>query len=206
MTGECKESERLTVSLNGYTDLPAGKLASIVTYLEMRAPPEMASVPGPWALEPLAGDLRRYRDLYARVGEPWLWFSRRAMSDADLASILRDPDVEALALRLEDDIGLLELDWRKAGSCEVAFLGLAPEAIGSGAGRFLIREAIRRAFARPIERLFLHTCTRDHPKALPFYMRAGFAPCKQAIEIVEDPRLTGVLPRDAAPDAPFFER
>src|SRR5438132_6476379 len=36
----------------------------------------------------------------------------------------------------------------------------------------------------------------DHPLALPFYLRSGFSPFKRHLEIVEDPRLTGVLPRD----------
>jgi GNAT superfamily N-acetyltransferase len=76
--------------------------------------------------------------------------------------------------------------------------------IGSGAGRFLMNEAIARAFARPIERLFVHTCTFDHPGAVDFYKRSGFTPYKLAIEIHDDPRLTGALPREAAPHVPLL--
>ena len=54
-----------------------------------------------------------------------MWFSRAGHSEAEIAAIIDDPAVEALAL-VEDgrDIGLLELDFRKRGECEIAFLGL----------------------------------------------------------------------------------
>ena len=197
----------LRVSLDGITDLPPGKIAAIVTYLEMWGAPAPATGSHPrWSLTRI-DDVLRYRALYRRVGEPWLWFSRRLLSDAALAAILGDPRVEALALRDDrgSEIGLLELDFRVPGECEIAFLGLVAEAIGSGTGRVLMGEAIRRAFERPVERLFVHTCTLDHPGALAFYVRSGFRPYKRAIEIADDPRLTGALPRDAAPHAPVIE-
>jgi hypothetical protein len=50
----------------------------------------------------------------------------------------------------------------------------------------------------------LHTCTLDHPRAVPFYLRSGFRPFKREIEIFDDPRALGKLPRDAAPDVPLF--
>jgi hypothetical protein len=64
--------------------------------------------------------------------------------------------------------------------------------------------AIRRAFAKPVDRFFLHTCSLDHPAALAFYIRAGFTPYKRAIEVADDPRLTGRLPRTAAPHVPVI--
>ena len=67
-----------------------------------------------------------------------------------------------------------------------------------------MNEALELAFLRPIERLFVHTCSLDHPAALPFYVRSGFAPYKRAIEVADDPRLTGRLPRGAAPQVPFL--
>jgi hypothetical protein len=61
------------------------------------------------------------------------------------------------------------------------------------------------AWAAPIERFWLHTCTLDHPGAIAFYRRSGFAPYKLGVEIADDPRLTGALPRDAFPDVPVRE-
>ena len=102
------------------------------------------------------------------------------------------------------DVGLLELDFRTEGEVELAFLGLVPGFIGQGAGRFLMNEAIARAFARPIRRFFVHTCTLDAPGALAFYLRSGFTPYKRAIEVADDPRLLGFLPRESAPHVPVL--
>jgi GNAT superfamily N-acetyltransferase len=190
--------------LNGYTDLPAGTIAAVVTYLEMREPPPVPPQEAAgWSLAPLSGDLDRYRALFARVGESWLWFSRLVMSDAGLRSILGDPRVKAFALHEDGrDLGLLELDFRQPGECELSFFGVVPEAIGRGFGRVLMAEALRRAWEAPIKRLWVHTCTLDHPRALGFYMRSGFKPYKRAVEIADDPRLKGYLPLTAAPHMP----
>src|SRR5215212_1573586 len=148
------------LNLNGYTDLPAGKIAAVVTYLEMRTRPRLKRVPQgrAWRLERLNGDGDRYRALFRRVGEDWLWFSRAVMTDDGLLALLSHPKVEAYALvQGEADLGLLELDFRLRGEAELSFFGLVPEAIGSGAGRHLMNAAIRRAFREPIRRLFLHT-------------------------------------------------
>ena len=194
------------LNLNGYTDLPAGKIAAVVTYLEMRTRPRLKRVPRAreWRLERL-NDVDRYRALFRRVGEDWLWFSRAVMSDDGLLAFLSHPKVEAYALvQGAADLGLLELDFRPRGEAELSFFGLVPEAIGSGAGRHLMNAAIRRAFREPIRRLFLHTCSLDHPAALPFYVRTGFVAYRRAIEVADDPRLYGALPLTAGPQIPII--
>lgn len=195
------------LNLNGYTDLPPGKIATIVTYLEMREPPDLPAIQpsAGWTLQRIDHDRPRYRSLFRTVGEPWLWFSRAMMPDDTLAAILDDPKVEAYALHDgTGDVGLLELDFRADSEVELAFLGLVPGFTGQGAGRFLMSEAIRRAFARPTQRFFVHTCTLDSPSALPFYIRSGFTPYRRAIEVADDPRLHGFLPRKAAPHIPLL--
>jgi GNAT superfamily N-acetyltransferase len=194
---------------SGYSDVPPGKIASVVTCLEMTAPPSpRAAKP---LLRPLAleawpkPDIVVYRSLYRAVGQDWLWFSRLLLPDAALEAIIGDPKVEVFAL-LDGRrrIGLLELDFREEGACELAFFGLVPDAIGQGAGRFLMAQAIDRAWARPIRRFWVHTCSLDHPAALPAYLRAGFVARGRAFESFPDPRLTGLLPRDAAPQLPLI--
>jgi GNAT superfamily N-acetyltransferase len=193
----------MTFKISGYTDLPPGTIAAVVTYLEMHAsPPARPITRHGWSLDPLK-DLERYRALFRRVGEPWLWFSRLIMDDAALRSIVEHPRVQAFALRENGlDIGLLELDFREPQMCELSFFGLVPEAIGRGWGRVLMNEAIRRAWQEPIKRLWVHTCSLDHPAALGFYIHSGFRPYKRAVEIASDPRLDGHLPLSAAPHVP----
>lgn len=189
---------------DGYHRLPPGKIAAVVTYLEMTERPQAVPVDMPPGLSLTrvgSIDTTRYRDLFRRIGQDWLWFSRLSLSDAALSDNLHDPQTDVLVLsRGGVDVGLLELDFRKPPECELAFLGLTADAIGTGAGRFLIDAAITRAFAHTpaISRLFVHTCTLDHPGALTFYRRAGFRPYARAVEIADDPRLDGRLPRGAA--------
>jgi ribosomal protein S18 acetylase RimI-like enzyme len=144
-----------------------------------------------------------YRALFRKVGAPWLWFSRLAMPDRELEAIIRDPLVELFEVAaVEPVVGMLELDLRVAGECEIAFIGLVPELAGQGHGRWLLAEALRLAWRDGIARVHVHTCTLDHPAALAAYRRAGFTAYKRAVERFPDPRLTGILPLDCAPQLP----
>lgn len=185
--------------------LPDGQLAALVTYLEMTNPPA-ASVPqGSLQLRRVRLDADQYRALFRKVGAPWLWFSRLAMTDAELDAIITDPGVELFEVTaVQAVVGMLELDFREAGACEIAFVGLVPGLAGQGHGRWLLAEAVHRAWRDGVRRVHVHTCSLDHPAALAAYRRAGFVPIRRALERFTDPRLTGVLPADAAPQVPLL--
>ena len=190
-----------------YDPLPPAELAAVVTYLEMRTPPEHATPPSPLSLERVqVPQPEHYRDLFRRIGGPWLWFSRLILDNAHLAAIVQHPKVELYAVNDEQgrEVGMLELDFREAGECELAFIGLVPELSGKGHGRWLLAEAVRRAWREGVDRVHVHTCSLDHPAALSAYRRAGFIPFKRAIERFPDPRLLGILPRDCAPQIPLL--
>lgn len=192
----------------GYSPVPPGKIANAVTFLEMRARPENATIVGtPLALVRLtAEDLQDYRRLFRLIGEDWMWVSRLEMDDDAVRAILSDSAVEVYALQDgERHIGLLELDFRVSGECELVFFGLARDAIGKGVGRFLMNKAIAKAWAQPIDRFWLHTCNFDHPAAFAFYQRSGFRPYALMVEVHDDPRLTGLLPKTAAPHVPLLD-
>jgi hypothetical protein len=76
--------------------------------------------------------------------------------------------------------------------------------LGQGHGRWLLTEAVTRAWREGVNRVHVHTCTLDHPAALAAYCRAGLAPYERAIERFPDPRLLGILPRDCAPQIPLL--
>ena len=192
----------------GFYDIPSGMVVEVVTYLEMAAQPTLREAPtGVPDVSIVSNmDIPTYRDLFMRVGAlDWLWYSRMALSDAQLSEILNNSEV-TLATMLVDGQpeALLELDFRTRDECELAFFGVSPRLIGTGAGRALMNAAIQLAWSRPIERFHVHTCTLDHPGALSFYRRSGFIPTHQQVEIAPDPRLTGVLPKDAGPHVPMF--
>ncbi|HRD74589.1 MAG TPA: GNAT family N-acetyltransferase [Hyphomicrobiaceae bacterium] len=194
---------------DGYTDVPPGKIAAVVTHLAMDADPGPRQAASRPELSIARIDQPRagwYRDLFRRVGaEDWLWFSRLALDDAGLEAIIRNPSVEVYALRERDrDEGLLELDFRDTGACEIAFFGVTGRLLGTGAGRHLMNFALATAWSRPIARLTVHTCTLDHPGALAFYLRSGFKAVRRQIEIADDPRLTGLLAQSAATHVPII--
>ena len=151
-------------------------------------------------------DAAAYRELFRLVGAPWLWFSRLIMDDAALASIIQDPGVELFAVEDEQGrvAGMLELDFREPNECELSFIGFVPDLAGKGHGRWLLSEAVRRAWRDDVKRVHVHTCSLDHPAALSAYRRAGFTAYRRAIERFPDPRLLGILPRDCAPQVPLL--
>jgi GNAT superfamily N-acetyltransferase len=192
---------------DGYSDIPAGKIAAVVTHLEMTARPAARDdPPGTWTLRKAdAPALDWYRDLFRRVGEDWLWFSRLRMTDAELAAIIHDTRIEIYALVVDGrDEGLLELDFRAPGQCELVYFGVTASLIGTGAARFLMNRALERAWSSDVHRVWVHTCTFDHPSAVAFYQRSGFIPFRRQIEIADDPRHDGTLSRTAAKHVPML--
>ncbi|WP_293864553.1 GNAT family N-acetyltransferase [uncultured Alsobacter sp.] len=193
--------------LDGTTDVPPGKIASVVTYLEMRRPSPVPVPDDQIQLVRLRGaDADRYRAIYRRIGEAWFWFSRLGIAPDALAALLDDPGIHAFAAHVDGvDAGLLEIDFRIAGEAEIVYFGLTEAFVGRGYGRGLMNHAQAMAWSAPVERFWLHTCTLDHPGAVGFYRRSGFVPYKLGIEIADDPRLTGALPRHAFPEIPLRE-
>lgn len=188
---------------NGLHELGRGQLAALVTYLRHDLA-DLPPRPEIGAFRRLgAGDLLRYRVLFSAIGADWLWFSRLRMDDAELGRILGEEAVLAFVV-LDDDreAGLLELDFRNPNAPELAFCGLLPDALGRGLGRVAIAQALHLTRERGLTSLHVHTCSLDHPRALDFYMRAGFRPYKRAVEIFDDPRLDGTLPHDVARQVP----
>jgi GNAT superfamily N-acetyltransferase len=194
---------------NGYSDVPNGKIAAVVTHLEMAERPPTRSEPSGHGWSVMRIDRPTtdwFRDLYRRIGTDWLWFSRLRMTETRLAALLAEPAREFHALRADGaDEGLLELHFPTEDTCELAFFGVTAPLIGSGAGRVLMNRAIDLAWSRPIRRFILNTCTLDHPSALGFYIRSGFVPRRRQVELADDPRLDGTLPREAAPQVPIIE-
>ena len=194
----------------GLIPVPDGELATIVTTLEMRRRPPLRPLPAsPLRLvrwERPSPD--KYRTLFRRVGARWLWFSRLTMAEDALTAIIHDPAIHVLAAvdRAGVEVGMLELDFRQAGACELSYVALVPELAGKGLGRWLMAEALARAWVPGIERVWLHTCTLDHPHALGFYRAQGFVATARTIETFPDPRVTGLLPDDCAPQVPLLAR
>ena len=194
--------------LDGLHDVPAGKIAEIVTSLEMFAKPALRPEvqDAPWTLRRLADPgADEYLDLYRAVGRDWLWFTRLVTPREELMADLTDPKVEVYRLEAPDsEVGILELDFREAETCELVYFGVSRGLVGGGAARWLMNRAIDRAWSQPIRRFWVHTCTLDAPAAPAFYQRSGFTAFRRQVGIADDPRLSGLAPLDSAPHAPLI--
>jgi GNAT superfamily N-acetyltransferase len=199
------------LDLDGYTDVPDGKVAFVVTFLEMLSAPSK-----PLAVERDDISLERwtapkadaYKKLFRQVGEDWIWFGRLTMTDDALEQMLAEPTRENFLPMLNGKpVGMLELDYGNPAEPELAYFGLTPEAIGGGVGRWLMAQALDMVWARPeTQRHWVHTCTGDSPQALKFYISCGFKPYKRAIEVADDPRLAGLYSTDKAQHVPVLEK
>lgn len=176
-----------------------------VTYLEMTSPAQRATPPG--RAEPTAvlraerPTLSFYRYLYDTVGADWNWYARRQLSGEALAAIVHDDRVEVFVLYVRGvPAGFVELDRRVEAEVEIAYFGLVPEYIGRGLGPFLLDRALGRAWSRHPRRVWLHTCSLDHPKALTVYQRAGFSVYDREVEHV-DAELLDLTPQDRRGEA-----
>ena len=189
--------------------LPPGQIRTVITYLEMTEKPGHAHRPPPAErlslLRAEGCTVSFYRYLYNTVGEPWLWEYRRRLSDTELKGIIQDPRVEIYVAYVAGvPAGYVELDRRTPGIVDIAYFGLIPDFIGRGIGPWLLQWGIDAGWAEAnVAKMTVNTCTFDHPKALLMYQRAGFRPVRQRENIMADPRLTGILPREAAPHIPL---
>ena len=151
------------------------------TYLELREPPsEQAGITWPAGVvlaQEANCSVALARALYAAVGSAYHWHDRDAWTDERLAEHLARPNVAVWVLRESDrPVGYFELLIEDPTSVEIAYFGLLPQAQGRGLGKRLLEAAIHVGFGTPASRVWLHTCTLDHPAALPNYRARGFIP------------------------------
>ena len=116
-----------------------------------------------------------YRGLYDAVGKDYHWHSRAKLSDAELAAVIQDARNEIHVLHAAGEpAGFAELDRRTPHEIELVQFGLLPGFIGQGLGKYFLQWTIDKAWSYGPNRFWLHTCSLDHPAALPNYLKAGF--------------------------------
>ena len=123
-----------------------------------------------------------YRFLYDAVGTDYHWYSRRKLTDAELAAVIQNPLDEVHVLHVDGvPAGFAELDRRQLDEIELVQFGLIGDFIGQGLGKWFLQWVIDKAWSHEPKRFWLHTCTLDHPAALPNYLNAGFSEFKRKL-------------------------
>ncbi len=162
------------------------------TYLEMRSAAELR--PARSEAEGLRVDLVAecppafYRFLYGGVGAAHHWVDRIGWSDAQIRAHVEQRGQQLYVLYCGGaPAGYFELMRHADGSTEVAYFGLFADFHGRRLGAHLLTVAIETAWAGEPTRVWLHTCTFDHPAALPNYEKRGFRPYKRENYTAEVP-------------------
>ncbi len=142
-----------------------------VYYFEMHSPSQR-TVPAPrdglTVLHAHRPSVPYYRFLYDAVGKDYNWLSRRKLTDGDLATVLNAPLNEVHVLHVDGSpAGFAELDRRQAGEVELVQFGLMADFIGQGLGTWFLQWTIDKVWSYEPGRFWLHTCTLDHPAAVP---------------------------------------
>jgi GNAT superfamily N-acetyltransferase len=165
---------------------PVARVGVTVTFLRMdQRPAETAPglLPGQQVLRVGAPSVAFYRYLYNTVGADYVWWLRRTMSDDELHAMLRDPLVTLYVLYADGEpAGFFELDARGWTDVNLSYFGLMPHAVGIGVGYAFLRQAVDLVWRSGARGMTVNTCTADHPRALPTYLRAGFRTVRQVRE------------------------
>jgi GNAT superfamily N-acetyltransferase len=175
---------------------PVVRVGVTVTFLRMERPPAEAAPglpPGSSVVRAAAPSVAFYRYLYNTVGADYVWWLRRATPDDELAALLHDPLVAIHVLyRDGEPAGFFELDARPWPDVNLSYFGLMPHAVGGGFGYAFLRQAIDTVWAQRARAMTVNTCTADHPRALPTYLRAGFRTLRQVREVWNVPVRLGL--------------
>ena len=117
-----------------------------------------------------------WRFLYTEVGRQYHWVDRLCWTDEDIAAYLSSPAIQFWVLKVQGSVaGYFELRREDDDSIEIAYIGLLAAFVGRGLGKHLLTVAVERAWAVGAGRVWLHTCSLDHPAALPNYLARGFS-------------------------------
>jgi ribosomal protein S18 acetylase RimI-like enzyme len=147
-------------------------------YLEMHSPDQLRPKPQPEDLHIVECRIKQFRFnrfLYQLVGEPWQWTEKLAWSDAQWRALVEQAEHRTWVAYHQGAIaGYYELLRSADGAVEILYFGLVADFFGRGFGGPLLTHALQAAWAWPgTERVWVHTCTLDHPSALANYRARG---------------------------------
>ena len=165
---------------------PGDEIEYTVTYLEMA---ERPVAPTPARPSNVQTALLRAEDppaeyflyLYGMVGRDYEWTDWFQRPREDVEAFVSNPDVVLYTLMLEGwPGGFFMLDASEAGTCDLAYFGLMPQAVGRKLGHWFLSTAVESGWAMPgTERMTVNTNTLDHPRAIGLYQRVGFQPVRR---------------------------
>ncbi len=146
-------------------------------YLEMLSPDDLNGKPPVQNLrivERKSRDFEFNKRLYALVGQQWQWLDKLSWSEEQWKAYAEAPGLLTHVAYFEGALaGYYELQEHAGGDVEITYFGLLPDFIGRGLGGYLLTSAIQFAWGTGASRVWVHTCSLDHPGALANYQARG---------------------------------
>ena len=134
-------------------------------------------------------DFQLNKFFYKQVGKKHRWLDRLNWSDEKWINYISNKNLDTYIISdSENLVGFFEL-LNNPHLCEteISYFGLLEEYIGRGIGGYALSVAIRKSFEKDIKRVWLHTCTLDHPNALKNYIARGMTVFKKEnINIIDN--------------------
>ncbi len=119
------------------------------------------------------GELSKF--FHTLVGHPWQWGGRDGWGEQEWDAYVNQPGFEMwLALHEGTPVGYVELTLLSSEEVQIKRMGLAPAFIGKGLGGQLLTAAVKRAWELTSKKVWLSTCSQDHPRARANYEARGF--------------------------------
>ncbi len=134
-----------------------------------------------FSIKKVKPDFQLNKFFYKQVGKNHRWLDRLSWSDKKWINFISNENLETYVISSSEDlVGFFELIYNpKLKEIEISYFGLLEEYIGKGIGGYALSEAIKRSFEKNIKRVWLHTCTLDHPNALKNYIARGMTVFKK---------------------------
>jgi len=147
-------------------------------YLEMKSPSSLKGKKDARGIMIHECEIKQYqfnRFLYQLVGESWEWIDKLSWTDDQWKAFAENDNLRTWIAYYKGSLaGYYELERQDGGNVEIAYFGLVPKFIGQGFGGYLLSQAIKSAWDwEGTKRVWLHTCTLDHPSTLQNYKARG---------------------------------
>jgi GNAT superfamily N-acetyltransferase len=128
--------------------------------------------------------------MHTMVGHPWSWGGRETWGESEWTDLVSQSGYEmGLASINGAPAGYFEL-LAGEGNVQVRSMGLIPNYIGQGYGGALLNATTDRAWEMGAGRVWLRTCSQDHPHAKDNYISRGFTVTRTTEGPTNDPILS----------------
>ena len=157
------------------------EITSLKDFKEVKKPSGNYSVK---LAEPKDFQLNKF--FYKNIGKKYHWIDRLVWSELDWTIYVSNKKLFTYVLKDNNEfVGYFEMLFdEKVENSEIAYFGILEEYHEKKLGGYLLSEAIKVAFSQGAQRMWVHTCSKDHKNALKNYLARGMKVFKSETLII----------------------